>query len=55
MPTLTVCDTEWANTVVVVVVVPVDVAVRRNNGFKRHITYKINVSGLWFSRQWPCV
>ena len=32
LPTLTVCDTEWANAVVVIVVVVVDVARRRNNG-----------------------
>ena len=31
MPTLTVCNTEWANTVTVVVVIVVDVTGRRNN------------------------
>ena len=36
MPTLTVCNTEWANTVTVVVVIVVDVAGRRNNGIATH-------------------
>lgn len=44
-PTLTVCDTEWAHTVVVVVIIVVDVAGRRNNGLtERNLNYHLFLS-----------
>lgn len=57
LPTPTACfDTEWTNTVlVVVVVVVVDITGRTNNGLTAHNLRIFICSGLLFSKQLSCV
>ena len=51
MPTLTVCNTEWANTVTVVVVIVVDVTGRRNNRLTETNLNAFTSAYLSFSKQ----